>query len=326
MRIFDGIVDCCYIISMEKHQSKFIKTKQELENKFSGPIYKTSAIDGDYLDKYLLKKVVNPHYLKCLHPRVIGCAWSHIQTWLDFYRSGNKTCIILEDDVIWTKSIQKQAILDIGEVAKKADIIYLGSFGLNRLPEEYGIDDQMIRLAQYFSNIQVKSLDVVSDHWIIPQFPTGLYSYLLTRHGCRKLLSLLHQDGIIHHLDIQLNYYHNQLAMVAARKPWLENNYQTSELSSSCPRLLNTITQNMCFSDQSPVCWRLSHDVYGYQGWFFILGAIILWGGWPFYIISILLYLGKSSTNSPSWTNIVYHFTTVLLVREIVLYLWIRQK
>lgn len=326
MRIFDGIVDCCYIISMEKHVSKFIKTKRDVENKFSGPIYRTLGIDGDYLDISMSTKAVNPHYLKCLHPRVIGCAWSHVRTWSDFYLSGKESCMILEDDVIWSKSIDKQAIRDLGKVKEKADIIYVGSFGLNRPREEYGIDDQLIRLVLYFSDIQVKSVNLCSEHWIVPQFPTGLYGYILTRQGCRTLLSLLQQDGIIQHIDIQLNYYHNQLVMVAAKKPWLENNYQTSELSSSCPRLLNTATQHICFSDQSPVSWRLSHDVYGHQGWFFVLGAIILYGGWPVYIISILLYLGKSSQNSPSWKNILYYFTSVLIVREIVLHLWIRQK
>ena len=35
--------------------------------------------------------------------------------------------MILEDDVIWSKSIDKRSIRDLGKVKEKADIIYIGS-------------------------------------------------------------------------------------------------------------------------------------------------------------------------------------------------------
>jgi GR25 family glycosyltransferase involved in LPS biosynthesis len=322
--ILDGMVDACYIINMEKDPDKYLKTRQSLQQRFSGEIRRTPAIDGDQLNLDACRQVVNQHYLPHLHPRVIGCAWSHLNTWKHFYQSQLESCFILEDDVIWSKKIKIEAVQELKDLKSRADIIYLGSFGLNRSPDEYKLDDQLIHLARRFNQIQPKPIQLTSPHWIDPEFPTGLYGYILTRPGCQKLLSIFQQDGIINHVDIQLNYYRDQLVFVAAKDPWLSNNYQDSTLASKSPALLNQITQNITFSDGSPFWWRMSHDVYGYQCWFFILGLGILLVGWPFYLLSLYFYLGKSKGSTPNWFNIFYFFTSTLLIREIILYLWVR--
>ena len=63
----------------------------------------------------------------------------------------------------------------------------------------------------------------------------------------------------------------------------------------------------------------MSQDLYGIQLWFVILSIGILVIGWPMYIVSIFLYLGKKQSETPSWSAIVLTFTCVLFIREYIM-------
>lgn len=317
MPVLDNIINCVYIINLERDRDRLPSIFGQVSKIFSGKIHRISATDGQQIDKSIKDQYLNRHYVDYLDNSVAGCAISHIRTWTEFYKTGFSSCLILEDDVIWNLNDIENTQDELPNIVESADIIYLGSFGLNRPKALYKIDDIILKKCVHaYGGVATVKNSKTYKNWLEPEFPVGLYGYILTRRGCKKLLYLIGKDKICQHIDIQLNYYRDQLIMYSARKPWLENVFDRSSLASKHPKLLNYLCKNVYLSDKTPLWWKLSQNIYGIQLWFVILSLGILLWGWPLYILSIILYLGKQNTESPSWKSIIITFSGVLFVRE----------
>ena len=320
MALLDEVIDGVYIINLKRDRHKLSNLIPKISTLYTGSVYRIEATDGFQLTQSEKDLYLNKHYGDYLDKCVAGCAISHFRTWKQFLKTGQKSCLILEDDIVW----HDQNILgtkdELKEIIEISDVIYVGSFGLNKRSNNYKLDDWILKkCVQHQGGIVSAQKDSGYKNWIVPEFPAGLYGYILTNRGCRKLLYLVERDKICQHIDIQLNYYRDQLIMYNSTRPWVENVYDHSSLASRHPKILNYMCRNIYLSDKTPLWWKMSQDLYGIQLWFVILSIGILVIGWPMYIVSIFLYLGKKQSETPSWSAIVLTFTCVLFIREYIM-------
>jgi GR25 family glycosyltransferase involved in LPS biosynthesis len=100
-------------------------------------------------------------------PGEMGCACSHLKVWKDMVKRGFKRVLILEDDAEFSSLFKKRLALALDDWPKDADVVFLGLSAWNH-----------------------KHATIPHTTWIrkIKQPFGGLYGYVLTSKGARKLV------------------------------------------------------------------------------------------------------------------------------------------
>jgi GR25 family glycosyltransferase involved in LPS biosynthesis len=194
------IINKIFMINLERKKNIAINTLQELHslNNNTNNIFLNieifNATDGhklsnDYINnnlsiksKYTLK---NPSlYDDIRSVGEIGCYLSHTKIWQEIVDNNYENCIIFEDDVI-PETDYDTILKNIDSIPEDYDIAYLGWW--NRYSTKYNNKNK----DWLFSN----------DSDLKKQNVLGLYSYIISNKGAKKLLSKAFP------IDVQLDTY-----------------------------------------------------------------------------------------------------------------------
>jgi GR25 family glycosyltransferase involved in LPS biosynthesis len=172
----------------------------------------------------------------------IGIAMSHILIWERFLKTKQKTAIVLEDDVVFTKNFKNQFDIDMKNVPTNFDLLYLGCFGCINNINFYTIVGSMSNLI----SLNAKNINKYINK---PAFVAATHAYVISRKGAKRLLSYL-KNKIEFHIDysIQKLIRDDLITVYGLNKRIV---YQTStdetmstNVSSTHPIILNNILSN----------------------------------------------------------------------------------
>ena len=149
------------------------------------------AIDGSKLtptqiNNYLSIKaqytLKNPHtYDEIRTVGEIGCYLSHYKIWEDIILNNYKNCIIFEDDAFAEENYK--TIMDyINTIPNDYDIAYLGWW--NRYSYDYNKKNNNWLYTDKLTN-NINNKDTINTKSMI----LGLYSYILSNNGAKKLIT-----------------------------------------------------------------------------------------------------------------------------------------
>jgi hypothetical protein len=203
--------------------------------------------------------------------------------------------------------------------------LYLGCFGLCKAPEDYYWWDKITSISLYLSGFK-SSARQIDKNIFVPQAPGGGHCYIISNQGCRKLLHLFQRDRITNHVDLQINSYRDELNMLAVRPQVATQDFSSSHLTDSHPRLMNYITKSHTVMGEQnmPVNWLWSQKIFGISGWLRLFIILVLLFGWPMYLLCVGIYtydLLQGDRREFITTTII--LTTVLLIRRIILMVYI---
>jgi len=194
------IINKIYMINLERKKHVADNSLQKLknltdyneENLFTKiQIYK--AVDGHLLDKetinnnttlkvkYTLKNPSSYDDIRSVGE--IGCYLSHTNIWREIVNNNYNNCIIFEDDVIPDKNYEK-IIKYIQNVPDDYDIAYLGWWTRKNM-----------------NNINKNSKWLYTINNSVKPNVLGLYAYIISNKGAKKLLSKAFP------IDVQLDTY-----------------------------------------------------------------------------------------------------------------------
>jgi GR25 family glycosyltransferase involved in LPS biosynthesis len=298
-RPLDQLVDKIIIINLDHQPDRYQHTVKLVKNISDQIPQRVSAIDGNRLTETEIDHVCNPNYPVHDSKGAIGCSLTHQLVWKQISQSTQSHVLVLEDDVTLLPGYHK-SLTNITEILPTYqsytdwfDILYLGSFGFST-PKQYKSRYHrfLLRMAKYqWGRHSIPSpSSKVRFPFYLPDYPVGLYSYIITPSGAERLLNLVKRDGIMTHLDLQLNYYRPHLNLLAIYPKVMSQNYQLSTISSPTPRLLNRALGGIVLEDGVPLVWSASHTVHGISGWTWVFAILILWGGWPMMVVWLVVY------------------------------------
>ena len=328
-RPLDSLVDQIFIINLDRHPQRYQDTVAKLATLTSIRPVRLAAVDGQHLTTREIKQVCNPYYQAYYSPGVVGCSLSHQLAWQRVARQRSGRVLILEDDVDLLPETH-QVLSQLSRYSETyhrylrwADLMYLGSFGFSTPRKNRSVyQDTLLSVAKlHWGNHDIPQPPwEVTDPFYLPDYPVGLYSYIITPAMAQQLISLLGRDGIMTHLDLQLNYYRPQLKLVDIFPKAFTQSYQTSTITQPSPRLLNIVGRYL-YLDGIPLSWKSSHEVHGISAWTWIVAGWIVVLGYPAILVATLMYGydwcqdGKFPLNWPSMVVILLAVAVHILLR-----------
>ena len=227
-----------YVINMRERADRWERfTDQPVVKEFK-KLRKSVAVNGKKLDPIKDRRIslntklhIFRNYRRS-HPEIatlgaVGASISHIEAWQKFVKSGEKACLVLEDDVILTEAQMKQ----VNEL-------------LPTLPHDWG----MWILGFYRPNLITQKLTMKPWHRVY-NF-TAAHAYLLTRAAALKLLeepfpvethieyymtgsSILKKFNILYHPDVHIEFFKKKKVFKSATTTTDSNTSQHKR--NSCP-------------------------------------------------------------------------------------------
>lgn len=194
------IIDKIYMINLERKKHVADNSLQKLknltdtdENNIFSNIEIYEAIDGQLLNKndinnnitlkakYTLKNPSSYDDIRSVGE--IGCYLSHTNIWKEIVNNNYNNCIIFEDDIIPDKNYEK-IIKYIQNVPDDYDIAYLGWWTRKNM-------NNINKNSKWLYTINNSGIPNV----------LGLYAYIISNKGAKKLLSKAFP------IDVQLDTY-----------------------------------------------------------------------------------------------------------------------
>ena len=202
-------IDEAYVINLDRRQDRlerFKKTHAPIKDR----IYRWKAVDG-------LALSLTPQLVECFKNNdfgwkkaVMGCALSHLGLWEKLANDNvANSYMILEDDVRFSERWLIQWAQSAKNVPSDADVIYLGGVLPPNKPVLPMITEQVNKqFARVAKNTAYGSSPRRYFHFCN-------YSYILTKRGAQKLVTLIKERGIftsgdhmiVNHGDELLNIY-----------------------------------------------------------------------------------------------------------------------
>lgn len=326
----ENIVDEAVIINLANEHSKFVEAEMQVRSVYKGKITRLTAVDGNSLTDNIIRDKVNFLIYNCpwspisSEKSLIGCSLSHQKAWRRCVRNNYKHILVCEDDIrIENRKSLNNAINQLTRANRcghlEFDILYLGCFGLCKKPTKYHWWDKLtsagLKIIGY-NNLPRQ----LSRNIFIPEAPGGAHCYVISYQGCKRLLQLFQKEKIITHLDLQINRYRNSLRILAIEPKIAFQDFTTSHLTESSPRLLNSLLENRMVPGEKnmPVKWIWSQKILGLSGWSRIFILLVLLFGWPLYITLITIYLYDLYRGDIlEFIRIVLLLTLTLMIRKI---------
>ena len=202
-------IDEAYVINLDRRQDRldcFKKTHAAIKDR----IYRWKAVDG-------LALSLTPQIVECFKNNdfgwkkaVIGCALSHLGLWEKLANDTvAKSYMILEDDVRFSERWLIQWAQGATNIPSDADVIYLGGVLPPNKPVLPMVTEQVNK---QFARVAKNTVYGTSPR---RYFHFCNYSYVLTKRGAQKLVTLVKERGIftsgdhmiVNHGDELLNIY-----------------------------------------------------------------------------------------------------------------------
>ena len=163
-----------YIINMKYRTDKKKRMEDELKKHNLDGNFIEAIVGYDIdIDKMIENKLINNKLDRNLRRGEIGCYLSHIKVWKSFLRSNDKYALILEDDAVFIDGFKDKLRDLLKEITFPFDMIYLNDNCEHHFGEDclHGI----------------KKSENIFDPGTVGY---GLYGYLLSREGAKKLIEI----------------------------------------------------------------------------------------------------------------------------------------
>lgn len=230
---FAPLIDSAYVINLARRadrKKRFMEGHQE----FASRVTVCNAIDGLQLTLNEEIRTLFRNNDFSWKKSVIGCALSHYGLWEKLARSEReKTCLILEDDVVFPKGWLEQWQTMAASFPPDADVVYLGGV---LPPNKVAFPSIIDPVNAFFAKVKPNSIFGGVDR---RYFHFCNYAYILTKNGAMKLCNLVKEKGIftsgdhmiVNHGDSLLNIYFTTPLFATC---YQENDpvYQTSQFNN----------------------------------------------------------------------------------------------
>lgn len=250
------------------------------------------GIDGKNCDKSIIREQVYPLYAAFAPKAAIGCALSHLKVWKLLLESGEESCIVLEDDVVFVSNFSEKLSTLLEKVPKDFDILYLGCFGSENTPNFFTTIMSILGKSREYRKVN----DVV----FVPEVSLATHAYIVSRKGAEKLLDNLY-GKVFNHIDYCIQSL-SDIRVYCARERLA---YQTStdegksmNVSSSFPKLVNEILSKIYIDTKVRASYISTLSIARIPGdlnvnivsvIFLIVGIIAAYNG--LYAIEMLIYV-----------------------------------
>jgi glycosyl transferase family 25 len=180
------------VINLEQDTDRLKKISQQLSN-----FTRIDAIKGsDIKDR---SDIATDWCQKYCTASMIGCALSHIKSWLYIVEEKLPYAIVLEDDTMVCENFDMEVTKLLEKAPLNWDIILLGCFLCNEINNDY-LSKLIMSIRAPFS--KRKDID---RYFYIPQTWAGTHAYLLSFHGAQKLLK--RHNKVSYHIDYVLSNF-----------------------------------------------------------------------------------------------------------------------
>jgi hypothetical protein len=253
MSFLNSIVDKVYVINLKKDSKKLESVSKEL-NKQDIVFERFDAINGStIINDNRFKPICNNF---CGYG-IKGCALSHRTIWENSLKEGYETVAIFEDDIIFNKDFNTILQLNYEYIPKDFDIIYLGTMFECGDTSYYNILNEKI---QGIHNTKL------NENILKVGGCGGLYGYIISK----KCIEIIIKEKIDFHIDTNLTSYikKNKLKAYAFHPVLVEQDTNSSNLSSKYPPLLNSVLSNIKITNQNnpiPFSWVVNETAYQYR-------------------------------------------------------------
>ncbi|KNC49753.1 glycosyltransferase 25 domain containing 2 [Thecamonas trahens ATCC 50062] len=170
------------------------------------------AVDGKVLSSFEVA-MYNAKAIRDLTPGLVGNLMSHSRVWARTASAGLASMLVLEDDATFSADLVEALparMAELNALDPAWDIAYTGrlTVGETRML----LTDENV-ISHYDNRDDVR----LSDHIISPGPSEGMWGYLISARGARKLLDLYAKSPILYDVDLLLHTpaIRNELAMYA---------------------------------------------------------------------------------------------------------------
>jgi GR25 family glycosyltransferase involved in LPS biosynthesis len=191
----EAIIDKIYIISSD--DTKFKKLKYSLKTNI--PIVKVKSIDDSKITNKMAEKVSTQKCQYLCSNKTIGDYLTHYNLWKNISKK-EKRVMILDENIIPEKYFSSLLEEYWKSIPNKWDIVYLGCNGSCKSTAR----DTIYKLTKSRSNSDIYKNGKRLYYVIEPGYPLGLYGYVLSQSGIKKLLSNKNLKLIDNNLDVSI--------------------------------------------------------------------------------------------------------------------------
>lgn len=201
-------VDCIYVINLERRPEKWARVDALLRKEGLFP-NRFNAIDGWSIPKSVQKELMGPHPIRML-PGEVGCLLSHLSIIRDALDRNFNIAWIFEDDIECIESplIMASLIKEVVEIDPNWDILYTDVDSKNNqgIPSlALGSDFRPDRKSTHPDEYYLARTSVSKDLMQIRQ-RYGMYSFLISRKGMRKINNYFSHVHLWTAIDIDIHY------------------------------------------------------------------------------------------------------------------------
>ena len=297
--IINQYFDNVYVINLDKSTKRMKYMKELLDNE-NIKYERFNAIYGKNLSKEFIDNITTIKCKNLCPVNLIGCALSHISVWKDILDKNYNNSLILEDDIYFDNNYKDNLKKSLNELPNDWDILYLGCGGMCNKKNNNDFLYYMFNII-FYNKINKKNIN--KKYIFVPEFPTGMFSYAISKNGCIKLLNIINK--ISYHIDYQISLNHKFINIYAVYPKCIYPNTDTSEISNNkSPYTLNNILTNFEDINKIKYSWYLNLNLYEFKGIPFNSWSIV------FIIFGLLAYYQK---------NILY-LVVLLFIIELLFY------
>jgi GR25 family glycosyltransferase involved in LPS biosynthesis len=201
----------------------------------------------------------------------IGCAMSHIKTWESVRDNNDEFALILEDDTRFQSNFKEELKKKLNSVPKDFDILYIGCF--------IGCDTEGKKnLLHNIHSISYSGLKYkkINNDIYVPSLPFGLHSYIVSKKGVNKLLSLIKINKLNGSIDGHILKYSSSLNIYATNPLLTYQNVNDSHNTPTYPVLINKLFNGYQTEYKVPFSYYLGSTHFEFFGIPFNFYLIIL--------------------------------------------------
>lgn len=203
-----ALVDCIYVINLDKRPEKWQRMQQILGEKGMHAC-RFSAIDGWSISQEAQQQLAGTYPLRML-PGEVGCLLSHVSVIKDALGRGFNVAWILEDDIEFIEDPHRMSELlaKLTKIDSNWDILYTDIDSKNSLGVRVpalDADFRPDRTFKYSLGHYLKRTPVSDDLMRLGQ-RYGMYSVLISRKGMSKIYNYYSHVYLWSAIDIDIHY------------------------------------------------------------------------------------------------------------------------
>lgn len=174
-----------YVINLNKRNDRLLEFHKNSNIKYT----RFDAIDGKKLKPNIqLQRIFEGNDFN-MRVGLVGVAMSHIKLFIELVNSDQEMFCIFEDDITFGSKFEQQLKHVIKNAQSGWDLIYLG----HHLYPQFKNDDCYKEELPVLQKLNVKKSLQIS--------MGGMYAYLITKEGARKLLDFINITGMTNGID-----------------------------------------------------------------------------------------------------------------------------